>query len=124
MVISFHVFIFAFLFIILRGGSKKVLQKFMLKSVLRIFSSKSFIVSGLTVRSLIHFEFIFVYKVREFTFVEIYFLFGGKFIYDVVLISASHNYTYITSLLSLFSFPQSLSHPLGHYRVPGWAHVI
>ena len=32
---------------------------------LRMFSSKSFIVSGLTFRSLIHFEFIFVYGVRK-----------------------------------------------------------
>ena len=31
------------------------------QSVLPMFSSKSFIVSGLTFRSLIHFEFIFVY---------------------------------------------------------------
>ena len=31
-----------------------------------MFSSKSLIVSGLTFRSLIHFEFIFVYGVREF----------------------------------------------------------
>ena len=30
-----------------------------------MFPSKSFIVSGLTFRSLIHFEFIFVYGVRE-----------------------------------------------------------
>ena len=30
-----------------------------------MFSSKSFIVSGLTLRSLIHFEFIFVYGVRK-----------------------------------------------------------
>ena len=30
-----------------------------------MFSSKSMIVSGLTFRSLIHFEFIFVYGVRE-----------------------------------------------------------
>ena len=30
-----------------------------------MFSSKSFIVSGLTFRSLIYFEFIFVYGVRE-----------------------------------------------------------
>ena len=29
-----------------------------------MFSSKSFLVSGLTFRSLIHFEFIFVYGVR------------------------------------------------------------
>ena len=34
-------------------------------SVLPIFSSKSFIISGLTFRSLIHFEFIFVYHVRK-----------------------------------------------------------
>ena len=37
----------------------------MLKSVLPMFSSRSFIVSGLTFRSLIHFEFVFVYGVRE-----------------------------------------------------------
>ena len=34
-------------------------------SVLLMFSSKSFILSGLTFRSLIHFEFIFVYDVRK-----------------------------------------------------------
>ena len=34
-------------------------------SVLPMFSSKSFIFSGLTSRSLIHFEFIFVYGVRK-----------------------------------------------------------
>ena len=33
----------------------------MSESVLPMFSSRSFIVSGLTFRSLIHFEFIFVY---------------------------------------------------------------
>ena len=37
----------------------------MSKSVLLMFSSKSFIVSGPTFRSLIHFEFIFVYDVKE-----------------------------------------------------------
>ena len=36
----------------------------MLESVLPMFSSRSFIVSGLKFRSLIHFEFIFVYGVR------------------------------------------------------------
>ena len=35
----------------------------MSKSVLPVFSSKSFIVSGLTFRSSIHFEFIFAYGV-------------------------------------------------------------
>ena len=34
-------------------------------SVLPMFSSKSFIVSGLIFRSLIYFEFIFVYDVRK-----------------------------------------------------------
>ena len=37
----------------------------MSSSVLPVFSSKSFIVSGLTFMSLIHFEFIFVYGVRK-----------------------------------------------------------
>ena len=37
----------------------------MSESVLTMFSSRSFIVSGLTFRSLIHFEFIFVYGVRR-----------------------------------------------------------
>ena len=37
----------------------------MSESVLSMFSSKSFIVSGLMFRSLIHFEFIFVYGVRK-----------------------------------------------------------
>ena len=37
----------------------------MSSSVLPMFSSKNFIVSGLTFRSLIHFEFIFVYGVRK-----------------------------------------------------------
>ena len=33
--------------------------------VLPMFSSRSFIVSGLIFRSLIHFEFIFVYSIRK-----------------------------------------------------------
>ena len=37
----------------------------MSESVLPMFSSRSFIVSVLTFRSLIHFEFIFVYGVRK-----------------------------------------------------------
>ena len=37
----------------------------MSESVLPMFSSRSFIVSGLTFRSLIHFELIFVYGVRK-----------------------------------------------------------
>ena len=37
----------------------------MLKRVLLVFSSKSFILSGLTFRSLIHVAFNFVYGVRK-----------------------------------------------------------
>ena len=37
----------------------------MSQNVLPMFSSKSFIVSGLKFRTLIHFEFIFVYGVKE-----------------------------------------------------------
>ena len=47
-----HLFIFVFIFITLVGGSKKILLQFMSKNVLPIFSSKSFIVSSLTLRSL------------------------------------------------------------------------
>ena len=53
------------IFIILGGGSKKILLWFTLRSVCPLFSSRSFIESGLTFRSLIHFEFIFVYDARE-----------------------------------------------------------
>ena len=60
-----HLFIFVLIFITLGGGSKKMLLWFMSKRVLPMLSSKSLIVSGLTFRSLIHFEFIFVYGVRE-----------------------------------------------------------
>ena len=40
----------------------------MSESVLLVFSSRRFIVSGLTFRSLIHFEFIFVYRVIKCSF--------------------------------------------------------
>ena len=61
-----HLFIFAFISNILGGGSGRILLWFMSESVLPMFSSRSFIVSGLTFRSLIHFEFLFVYGVRVF----------------------------------------------------------
>ena len=46
-------------------GHRGSLLSFMWESVLPMFSSRSFIVSGLTFRSLIEFEFIFVYGVRK-----------------------------------------------------------
>ena len=60
-----YLFTFVFISVSLGGRSKKILLWFMSKSVLPVFSSKSFIVSGLTFRSLTHLEFIFVYGVRE-----------------------------------------------------------
>ena len=42
--------------------NKKILLQFMSVNVMPMFSSMSFIVSGLTFKSLIHFEFIFVHK--------------------------------------------------------------
>ena len=59
-----HLFIFVCISITLGGGSKKILCD-LCQSVLPMFSSKSFIVSSLTFRSLSHFELIFVYGVRE-----------------------------------------------------------
>ena len=46
---------------------KKLLLWFMSKSVLPWFSSSYFMISSLTFRSLIHFEFIFEYGVREYS---------------------------------------------------------
>ena len=51
-----YLFIFGFVFIILRDGQKKILLQFMSESVLLMFFSTSFIVFGLTVVSLMHFE--------------------------------------------------------------------
>ena len=54
-----HLFIFVFISISLGGGSKKILLLFISWSVLSKFSSKTFIVSGLIFRSLIHFGLFF-----------------------------------------------------------------
>ena len=45
------------------------------QGILPMFSSRSFIVSGLTFRSLIHFEFIFVYGVRKCSSFILFFFF-------------------------------------------------
>ena len=58
-------FILVFIVITLWGGSEKTLLWFMSESVQPMFSSKSYIVSGLIFRSLIHAEYIFVYGIRE-----------------------------------------------------------
>ena len=60
-----HLFIFTFISITLGGVSQRILLGFMLESVLPMFLPKSFILSGLMFRSLIYFEFIFLYGVRK-----------------------------------------------------------
>ena len=62
LLIRFHLFIFVFISITLEDESKKILLLFMSESVPPMFSSRNFIVSGLTFSSLIHFEFISVYQ--------------------------------------------------------------
>ena len=57
--------LFLLLFPLLWEVSQRILLWFMSDSVLPMFSSRIYIVSGLTFRSLIHFEFIFVYGVRK-----------------------------------------------------------
>ena len=60
-----HLF-FVFISIILRDNPRpQILLEFMSKSILSVFSSRNFIVSGLTFIHLIHFEFILVYSVKE-----------------------------------------------------------
>ena len=63
--IKSHLFLFVLIVITLGGGSEKMLLWFMSESVWPMFSSKSFIVSDLIFRSLIQFEFIFMYSVRR-----------------------------------------------------------
>ena len=60
-----QLFTFIFISIPLGGESKRIFLWCMSKNVLSVFSSKSFIVSSLTFKSLIHFEFIFVFHVRK-----------------------------------------------------------
>ena len=60
-----YLFIFAFISFTLGDRSKKILLQFMSKSVLPMFSLRSFMVLCLAFRSLIHFELIFVYSVRK-----------------------------------------------------------
>ena len=61
---KFHLvsFVCVFIFITLGGGSKKCLAVIYAESVMPMFSWTNVIVSGLTFRSLVDFEFIFVYS--------------------------------------------------------------
>ena len=61
-----HLLVLVLIFITLGSSSKKILLQFMPKSVLLMISSMSFMIFGLPLSSLIHFEyFFFVYGVRE-----------------------------------------------------------
>ena len=76
----------------------------MSSSVLPMFSSKSFIVSGLTFMSLIHFQFIFMYGVRN--------CFNCIILHIAVQFSQHH-------LLKRLSLPHCIFlHPLSKIRCP------
>ena len=76
-------------------------------SVLSMFSTKSFTVSGLTFRSLIHFEFIFVYGVKKCSnFILLY----------IVIQFSQHHLLKRLSLLHCIFLP-----PLSKIRYP-WVH--
>ena len=59
--IEYQVFIFAFISFALGDRSQKILLQFMSKSVLPMFSFRSFVVSSLMFRSFFHFEFLFYF---------------------------------------------------------------
>ena len=65
LLIRSNLFIFVCIVITLGGGSEKDLAVIYVRECSSCFSSKNFILSSLTFRSLIHFEFIFVYGIRE-----------------------------------------------------------
>ena len=60
-----RLFTFVFISVTLGGGSQRILLWFMSLSVLPMLSSKSFIVSGFTFRSLIHFVYLCVWCLLE-----------------------------------------------------------
>ena len=60
-----HLFIFACFSSTQGDGLKKIFLEFMSRSILPTFSSKSFTFCGLKFRFLFHFEFIFVYGIKE-----------------------------------------------------------
>ena len=60
-----YISVVCFYFHCCRSWVKKILVWFLLESVLPMFSCKSFILYGFTFRSVINFEFIFVYGVRK-----------------------------------------------------------
>ena len=88
--------LFIFISITLGGGSKRILWSFISKNVLPMCSSRSFTVSYLTFKSLIHFEFISVFGVRN----------GSSFIILHVAMQLSQHH-----LLKRLSFPYCIFLP-------------
>ena len=60
-----HLINFCFISITLGNGLEKILLQCVSKSIAHMFSCQNFIVSSLIFKSLIHFEFIFVYGIKE-----------------------------------------------------------
>ena len=87
-----HLFIFAFASISLGDGSKKRLLQFISKNVLPMFSSRHFIVSSVTFRSSVHFQFIFVCDFRE----------GSNFI--LLYVASQFSQNHLLKRLSLLHF--------------------
>ena len=85
--------LFIFISITLGDGSEKILLQFMSKGVLSMCSSRNFIVSSLTFRSLIYFKVIFVYGVKGCSNFFLFFftcgcpVFPGPFIEETVFSS-------------------------------------
>ena len=97
-------FTFVFISITLGGGSQRILLWFMSLSILPMFSSKCFIVSGLTFRSLIYFVFILLHGVRK----------GFNFILLHVAVQFSRHH-----LLKRLSLPHCIFlSPLSKIRYP------
>ena len=90
-----------FLFSLLQEVGQKRFCYSLCQSVLPVFSSTSFIVSSLTFRSLIHFEFILVYGIRE----------CSNFILLQVAVQFSQHH-----LLKRLSFPRCVF-------VPPWSQI-
>ena len=101
-----HWFICVFIVFILVGESNKILLWFMSKTILPMFSSRSFVVSGLTLRSLIHFEFTFAFGIRK----------HSNFIFLHVVVQFSQN-QYLKRLAFLHCMVFILCHRLSDHRV-------
>ena len=88
---------------------KKILIWFMSKTVLPIFSSRSYIVSGLTFRSLIHFEFI-LYMVWENVLISFFYMY----------LSSIPSITYWIDYLFSIVYSHLLCHTLIDPKCVGW----